>query len=315
MFHFRRYTAADRKLWDEFIRNSKNGTFLFMRDYMDYHQDRFVDCSAIATGPSGQVVALFPANKAEFRLISHGGLSYGGMITDSSMTTTRAIDVFSGWLDYCRTLGINEIIYKTVPTIYHRVPAEEDRYALFRCGAQLYRREVLSVVGLCSAVPFQERRRRGARKAEKHDLAIRESRNLEEFWPIVRANLESHHNLKPVHTAAEMRLLQDRFPDNIKLFGVFEGSQMCAGSVLYYAGPTIHSQYIASTDRARDIGALDLLFTSLIQEARGQAKYFDFGNSNEQEGQFLNRGLADFKEGFGARAISQDFYRLKLFRP
>ena len=49
MISFQRYAAAQRELWDQFIRESKNGTFLFMRDYMDYHQDRFVDFSAIAT--------------------------------------------------------------------------------------------------------------------------------------------------------------------------------------------------------------------------------------------------------------------------
>jgi hypothetical protein len=312
MFHFRRYTAAERELWDQFVRESKNGTFLFMRNYMDYHQDRFVDFSVIVTEPSGTVIALFPANRAGPRLESHGGLSYGGIILNNSMTTTRAIDVFAGWLDYCRALGIEEIIYKAVPAIYHRAPADEDRYALFRSGAQLYRREVLSVVELAAAIPFQDRRRRGARKAAKHGLAVRESDDLEEFWPILQANLETHHNLKPVHTVAEMRLLRDRFPDNIRLFGVFDGSQMCAGSVLYCAGSTIHAQYIASTDRAREIGALDLLFTSLIETARKHARYFDFGNSNEQQGQYLNRGLADFKEGFGARAIAQDFYRVNL---
>jgi hypothetical protein len=234
---------------------------------------------------------------------------------DSSMTTSRAIDVFAGWLDHCRGLGIEEIIYKAVPAIYHRVPADEDRYALFRHGAALYRRELLSVVDLGAAVPFQDRRSRGARKAAKHGLTVLESLNLEEFWPILQENLESHHNLNPVHTVAEMRLLRERFPDNIRLFGVFEGSRMCAGSVLYYAGPTIHAQYIASTGHAREIGALDLLFTSLIETSRKQARYFDFGNSNEQEGQYLNRGLADFKEGFGARAVSQDFYRLNLSGP
>jgi hypothetical protein len=312
MFSFHRYNETERDAWDLFIRRSKNGTFLFMRDYMDYHQDRFVDFSTIATGPSGQVVAVFPANKVSFRLVSHGGLSYGGIILDNSMTSSRAIDVFSGWLDHCREFGIKEIIYKAVPSIYHRAPADEDRYALFRHGAELYRRELLSVVDLGAAVPLQDRRRRGARKAAKHGLEVRESQVLEEFWPILEANLESHHNLKPVHTVGEICLLRDRFPDNIKLFGVFEGSQMCAGSVLYYAGSTIHAQYIASNDHAREIGALDLLFTSLIDAARKQTRYFDFGNSNEQEGRYLNRGLADFKEGFGARAITQDFYRLHL---
>jgi hypothetical protein len=314
MLSFRRYTAPDRELWDQFVQKSKNGTFLFMRDYMDYHRDRFDDFSAIATSSSGQIVAMFPANRVAFRLVSHGGLSYGGIILDSSITTSLAIDVFAGWLDQCRDLGIEEIIYKAMPAIYHRMPADEDRYALFRHGAALYRRDVLSVVDLGAAVPFQGRRRRGARTAAKYGLAVRESSNLEEFWPILQANLGSHHNLKPVHSVTEMRLLRERFPANIRLFGVFEGSRMCAGSVLYYATPTIHAQYIASTDHGRDLGALDLLFTSLIGATRKQARYFDFGNSNEQEGEYLNRGLADFKEGFGARAISQDFYRLRLSR-
>jgi hypothetical protein len=314
MFSFQRYTAAERELWNQFIRESKNGTFLFMRDYMDYHQDRFVDASVVATRASGRIVAAFPANRVAMRLVSHGGLSYGGMILDSSITTSQAIDVFAGWLDHCRDIGIEEIIYKAVPAIYHRVPADEDRYALFRHGAELYRREVLSVVELGAAVPLQNRRSRGARKAAKHGLVVRESGSLEEFWPILQTNLESHHNLRPVHTVAEMRLLRDRFPGNIRLFGVFEGSRMCAGSVLYYASPTIHAQYIASTDDARDMGALDLLFILLIEAARKEARYFDFGNSNEQEGHYLNRGLAEFKEGFGARAISQDFYRLDLSR-
>jgi hypothetical protein len=85
---------------------------------------------------------------------------------------------------------------------------------------------------------------------------------------------------------------------------------MCAGTLLYYALPTIHAQYVAAQEMARTAGALDLLFLTLIEASRGTARYFDFGNSNEQEGRCLNRGLADFKEGFGARAICHDFYRI-----
>lgn len=31
--------------WNAFIARSKNGMFLFDRNYMEYHQDRFDDCS------------------------------------------------------------------------------------------------------------------------------------------------------------------------------------------------------------------------------------------------------------------------------
>ncbi|MGG6545868.1 UNVERIFIED_CONTAM: GNAT family N-acetyltransferase, partial [Prevotella sp. 15_C9] len=44
-WHIIRYSAGDKERWDRFVRRSKNGTFLMQRDYMDYHADRFQDCS------------------------------------------------------------------------------------------------------------------------------------------------------------------------------------------------------------------------------------------------------------------------------
>ena len=37
MFIIRRYTPADKRIWDLYVAKSKNATFLFRRDYMDYH--------------------------------------------------------------------------------------------------------------------------------------------------------------------------------------------------------------------------------------------------------------------------------------
>ena len=39
------YTNQLKDEWDSFVRLSKNGTFLFERGFMDYHSDRFDDCS------------------------------------------------------------------------------------------------------------------------------------------------------------------------------------------------------------------------------------------------------------------------------
>ena len=41
----KRYNGEQKNEWDTFIKNAKNATFLFERDYMDYHADRFTDCS------------------------------------------------------------------------------------------------------------------------------------------------------------------------------------------------------------------------------------------------------------------------------
>ena len=45
MFEIRRYTADRADEWNQFVRASKNGTFLFDRRFMDYHSDRFRDHS------------------------------------------------------------------------------------------------------------------------------------------------------------------------------------------------------------------------------------------------------------------------------
>lgn len=310
MFTAHRYTSAQRIAWDSYVKQSKNGTFLFLRGYMDYHCDRFADFSTLLTDEGGATVALFPANRVGSQLISHGGLSYGGMICDSSMTTTKALDVFSTWIAYCKQDGILEIKYKAIPSIYHRGPSDEDRYALFIHGASLYRRDVLSVLDLRQVPTLQQRRRRAIKKAIDSGIEVHESDDFPVFWTVLEQNLMSRHQTKPIHTVSEIKRLRDQFPENIQLFCAFESGNMCAGALLYYAAPTIHAQYVASTEAGRAAGALDLLFATLIEKFRSEAYFFDFGSSNEEEGRFLNRGLADFKEGFGARAICHDFYRL-----
>ena len=53
------------------------------------------------------------------------------------------------------------------------------------------------------------------------------------------------------------------------------------------------------------------LFTHLIEEVFSNKEYFDFGISNENNGKNINEGLLYWKEGFGARSITQDFYEIK----
>src|SRR5260370_36236243 len=75
-----RYTAAMQPLWDDFVRASKNGTFLLERSYMDYHADRFADHSLLVRDDEGDLLAVLPANADGPQLLSHGGLAYGGFV-------------------------------------------------------------------------------------------------------------------------------------------------------------------------------------------------------------------------------------------
>jgi hypothetical protein len=307
------YTPSLKTTWDGFVETAKNSVFLFLRDYMDYHSDRFKDQSLLFR-QEGKLIAVLPASyhEAEASLISHGGLTFGGLVTGSEMTAVLMLELFTALAAYLSERGVRRLVYKAVPHIYHEVPAEEDRYALFRAGAKLYRRDVTATIALDRRLPFQERRRRGVKKARAAGLMVRLCTDFASFWPILEHNLHQRHGVRPVHTLAEIQLLQTRFPDNIKLFGAYTGDKLLAGVVVYQHRRVVHAQYISASDEGRHHGALDLVFDYLISDYSKSHEYFDFGISTEDQGRLLNSGLSEQKEGFGARAIVHDFYEMEL---
>jgi hypothetical protein len=305
------YEQSLKREWDAFVRASKNGTFLFFRDYMDYHADRFTDHSLVIRDGS-RIVALLPANQVGREMHSHQGLTYGGLVTSSDMTTPAMLDIFDALRGHLRARGMSALHYKTIPTIYHRLPAEEDRYALFCADAMLTRRDVLSVVAFGRPTPaVQNRRRRGAAKAEKNGIDVKRSEDWSAYWDLLAAQLEKRYATRPVHSIAEIEMLRTRFPDNIKLYVSHKNKEVLAGTVIYESDMVTHVQYIASSDEGRAVGAVDKLFIDLLGGAYRKKPYFDFGISNEQHGRYLNRGMIEQKEGFGGRAVVHDFYRLE----
>ena len=313
-----RYDSSRKDEWNGFVRSSKNGTFLFDRSFMDYHADRFEDCSLMFY-KHDRLLAVLPANyvASEGTVWSHGGLTYGGLIMSPEITAVGALEVFSCAIDWMKVeLRANRWIYKPVPYVYSRVPAEEDLYALFRSGGRLYSRAVSSVVDGSNRLPLHKLRRRGVAKAVKAGLSIRRSddpKDWEAFWGILSEVLMSRHHKVPVHTLQEILMLAGRFPESIKLYVVVSADgRIVAGTVVFDTPQVAHAQYIAASEEGKRNGALDLLFDSLIgQEYAGKA-YFDFGISTEQGGSFLNEGLIFQKEGFGARSVVYDTYEIPL---
>jgi hypothetical protein len=309
------YRPEMQPAWDAFVRSSKNGTFLLARSYMDYHSDRFTDASAVVMDESERWLAIFPASRRDATVSSHGGLTYGGVLCGETMTTPLALSVFEALRRHLVEMGVETVIYKTVPHIYHRLPAEEDRYALFRANAQLIRRDVLSVVEPAKRPPIQTRRKRGIQKATKAGVQARRCTEFGPFWSVLEATLLARHGTKPVHTLAEIEFLASRFPENISCYGAFMDTTLVAGVVMYASDRVAHAQYIASSEQGRDVGALDFLFEHLISEAFSAVPFFDFGISNKEAGRVLNVGLIEQKEGFGARAVVHDHYQWSLNEP
>lgn len=84
------YHASQAREWDQAVGTSRNGTFLLRRSFMDYHANRFTDHSLLFKNQTGHILGLLPAHiRPEQHLaISHGGLTYGGLVLSPKATLT-----------------------------------------------------------------------------------------------------------------------------------------------------------------------------------------------------------------------------------
>ncbi|AJI47694.1 GNAT family N-acetyltransferase [Francisella philomiragia] len=307
-----RYTADKKQEWDLFVANAKNSHFMFYRDYMDYHSDRFKDFSLMFYDEKGKILGLLPANVGGDVLYSHQGLTFGGFLIDTNLKTKSMLELFNVLKRYLLKQNIKKIIYKCIPYIYSSLPSEEDRYALYVNEASLIRRDVTTTILLDNKIKYQEQRKRAIKKAFKNGLIIEESSDYNSYWSILRDALKHPHNATPVHNEDEIKRLAQLFPNNIKLFVVKDDEKILAGTVIFENSDIVHTQYLASSEQGRKVGALDFVLDYLISNRYQNKKYFDFGISNEDDGKYLNEGLIAQKEGFGARAVVHDFYEIRV---
>lgn len=310
----RKYEPSLKKEWNAFIRESRNGTFLLDRDFMDYHSDRFADHSLLFYDNT-KIIAVLPANIKEGTLYSHQGLTYGGIIQAEKTSIAQIREAVILLVEYLKSEKIEKLIYKPVPHIYHRYPAEEDLYALFQAGAILKNRSVSSTIYLGQRIEFNRLRKRNIKKATELGFYVSDKNLLDEFWGVLSNNLKSTHGVNPVHTVDEIKLLHSRFPEFIRIFCTLtpDNNEVVAGMVVFETPTVVHIQYCSASPYGKQNGGLDILYEHVINGIFGNDnRFFDFGISTEYEGRFLNEGLIFQKEGFGARATICDTYELSI---
>lgn len=308
----RRYRREDKELWNSFVSKARNATFLFDRNYMDYHADRFDDNSFMFYH-KGKLKAVLPANVSGDTLYSHQGLTYGGLLLDKKATVEDVLECFDSLNSWLRENGISKVVYKALPWIYQQYPSQEDLYALtWKCKAQLISRDIASTIVVDNKLKFAESRKSGIRKALSLNIEVGESNDVDGFWHVLEDNLGNRYNAKPVHTASEMKLLMSRFSNNIKLYVAKMNGEIVGGTLIYVTSQVVHTQYISASLEGKKHGALDLLFDYIINKVYANCRYFDFGKSTEQGGAYLNEPLIFQKEGFGGRGVCYDWYQWEL---
>ena len=307
-YRVEKYTKENRLAWDTFISGAKNATFLFARDFMEYHSDRFTDYSLLVY-KDDLLYAVLPANIVGDKLYSHKGLTYGSLVLSKSAKLLYTFEAFKALLAFLDAKAISSLELRNIPTFYNTMPSDELSYFLFKANATLIKRDALMVIDTSTKIKFQKNRREGINKAKRNGLTIAVDDNFEGFWnEILIPNLQKKHGIAPVHSLEEIQLLAAKFPDHIKQVNVYKDNVIVAGTTLFLTKTTIHPQYVSGNSDKNAFGSLDLAYDYIINHFDSSKRYFDFNISSEENGAALNSGLIFWKESCGARTYVADNY-------
>lgn len=308
----RTYASEDFDLWNDFIAQAKNATFLFHRNFMEYHKDRFEDFSLLIFNEN-KLVALVPANRTGEELHSHQGLTYGSFITNKNIGFYEVENIFNSVCVYLKNNGIKTFKFKSFLSFYSTYNSEELSYILWDKKAKNYKKLLNLAIDYSKELHISKSKMKHFRRIDNLGLTIKIDDHFDNFWDnVLVPKLNFKYNTKPVHSLSEIKILKDYFPQNIIQCNVYKDSSLLAGITLFVSNKVVKSQYGATTDEGEKYRALDYLFISLIHKYKNEFSFFDMGTVNNPDSDTYNEGLLKQKEELGCSVYVQDFYELDL---
>ncbi|MCU0392991.1 MAG: hypothetical protein MUE81_17925 [Thermoflexibacter sp.] len=328
-----RYHTHYQENWNKFVSQACNATFLFYRNFMDYHSDRYIDHSLMLFSDN-ELIAIFPANEQEDTIYSHKGLTYGGIAyanllsswTSSLLQNLEAI--LSKIITYYQNQGFKKLIFKEIPFFY----AHFDFSKILRIMKKVavVQEDIGAVMHLQKPFHYWHGRKQSIKKASLVNPPLKILSNaysphseehtnkelpflLSDFWnEVLIPQLKNKYHLTPTHSLAEITLLALRFPKNIKQYNVYYDNSIVAGTTIFENNQVVHCQYVSSNDLGRKLFASDLLFHYLITEKYKNFHYLSFGISNEHGSNLINQGLLAWKMSWGAQTCEHLHWEIDL---
>ena len=309
----RLYQKDDFEIWNSFISEAKNATFLFHRNFMEYHSDRFIDFSMMVF-EQDKLVAVMPANKVENEVFSHQGLTYGGLVLGRKTKVYENELIFENIIIFLKQNKISALNFKQIPSFYFEKNGSEIDYFLIKNGAKLVKKELNLAIDYSKKSELSKSKLKPYKNHDASKFDFIEENEFISFWKeVLVPTLSEKYETKPVHSIAEINLLKSKFPDKIKQFSVFYDQKIVAGITIFDTGKVVKSQYGAANSLGKSVRALDFLFIFLIDKFKKEGKlFFDMGTVSKDNENSYNAGLLNQKEELGCSVYNQDFYCLNI---
>ncbi len=311
-----KYNEQYKKEWDFFVNiESINGTFLHTRNFLNYHpKGRFIDNSYMIYDRKGKLAAVIPAclviKNEKKVLCSHKGSTFGGIVINKkNYRVEKIISIVEIIEKQAIKEEIDEIEYKVTSSVYSIEPDSLFEYIFFNKGYKEYKELNL----LVNYSNYNDNIIKNLSKGKKYSVSKSEkagckfiqldSKNeIIEFYNILCNNLNKY-NVKPVHTVDELIEFKDfRLKNGCSFFGIELNQKIVAGAMMFYFNKVnvAHTQYLCALPEYDGLSPMSFLYYSLIKEMKIRGyKKLTWGIVTEEQGKYLNMGLANSKEAFG----------------
>lgn len=322
MIQVHEYKESKRQEWEDFVPAANNGTVFHRQRFLDYHPRGRFDNRHLMVYQGGTLAALLPGLVKEGpegrTLVSYGGASYGGLVIAPGLGIADVHHITEAAVEHWRKQGVSRMLVTQPPLVYMARPHQYVDFCWARLGAASLKREITAVIPLAFpdeqdvVASFRSETRTALRKGLRAGIEVRQSDDLDEFYHILEKNLSQRHNVKPTHTAEELRKLKQLLPDEVIQFTAYLKSKPLAGITVFVCNPrVILAFYISHDQKYQELRPVNTVYHEVIRWGwQNGYQYLDLGTFtlNMQP----NWGLGKFKENFGARGYLRETFELRL---
>ena len=306
----RLYNDTDFDLWNDFITKAKNATFLFHRDFMEYHKDRFDDYSMMVFC-NDKLVSVIPASRVEDKVYSHQGLTYGGFVLDEKNDFEEISEIYSVVLNSLVSHKIKEFYIKELPIFYNSLDTTIEKDILASIDALVMKKNTVLGIDFKSDFSISKSKLKRYKNLNDSGLIVKKEDSFDGFWNLVLIPLlEQKYGVAPVHSLAEITYLKSKFEDNIEQYNLCLENEILAGITIFKTSDVIKSQYGAVTEKGKKYRALDYLFIYLIDKFKHSCRFFDMGTVDNDSETGINEGLLKQKKELGCSVYHQNIFQL-----
>lgn len=313
----------ESKDWENFIKNSNNGTVFHQLKFLSYHDKKKFSFLNLAFYNKNNLIAVLSGGIENRFYFSPLGATYGSIVVEKECSFSQYEQILDTFLDFCKTKNIRGVYLTPPPIIYSQKLSQTEDYLLLYKGFTIKKSLITSALNIKNfknnndiLENLTSRCRRDVYISMRKKVEVRESKDYKSFYDMLLKNKE-RNKTKPLHSFDEITKLIRLFPNDINLLVAYYGNDPIAAILLFVANKSVAlGYYICHYDKYQKLkGVSRLYYESILWAKKKKLEWLDLGVSpqipsdNPME---PKRSLIFFKESINTRGFLRNTYFYKI---